>query len=170
VCTVGGLTERLGSFHGAALDSQQLAVVVGEHRAAGRRIVFTNGCFDVLHRGHVAYLNQAKALGDVLVVAVNSDASVARLKGQDRPVNTAADRVAVLAALSCVDHVTVFDESKPIPLLRLLRPEFYVKGGDYTPEMLAETGVVRAYGGEVRILDYVPDHSTSAVIERIRGG
>ncbi|HEV2778909.1 MAG TPA: D-glycero-beta-D-manno-heptose 1-phosphate adenylyltransferase [Actinophytocola sp.] len=170
VCTVGGLTERLASFHGAALDAPQLAAVVREHRAAGRRIVFTNGCFDVVHRGHVAYLNQAKALGDVLVVAINSDASVAKLKGPGRPVNTAADRAAVLAALSCVDHVTVFDERKPVELLRLLRPEIYAKGGDYTPEMLAETGVVRAYGGEVKILDYVPDHSTSAVIERIRSG
>jgi len=170
VCTVGGLTERLGGFQGTALDPQQLATIVREHRGAGRRIVFTNGCFDVLHRGHVAYLNQAKALGDVLVVAVNSDASVARLKGPDRPVNTATDRAAVLAALSCVDHVTIFDESTPVELLRLLRPETYAKGGDYTPEMLPETGVVRGYGGEVRILDYVADHSTSAVIERIRGG
>jgi rfaE bifunctional protein nucleotidyltransferase chain/domain/rfaE bifunctional protein kinase chain/domain len=169
VCTVGALTERLAGFQGTALDSGALSAVVAEHRGAGRRIVFTNGCFDVLHRGHIAYLNQAKALGDVLVVALNSDASVSRLKGRDRPVNPATDRAAVLAALSCVDHVTVFDEDTPSQLLRLLRPDIYAKGGDYSPGMLAETEVVGEYGGQVRILDYVADHSTSAVIDRIRG-
>ncbi|MCP2163734.1 D-glycero-beta-D-manno-heptose 1-phosphate adenylyltransferase [Goodfellowiella coeruleoviolacea] len=168
VCDTEQLAHRLGSYRDAPVAHGQLADLVAEHRTAGRRIVFTNGCFDVLHRGHVAYLNQAKQLGDVLVVAVNDDTSVARLKGPDRPVNTAADRAAVLAALSCVDHVTVFDEDTPVDLLRRLRPDVYAKGGDYTPEMLPETPVVREFGGEVRILDYVPDHSTSAVIDRIR--
>jgi rfaE bifunctional protein nucleotidyltransferase chain/domain len=151
------------------VDARQLAAIVAEHRRAGRRIVFTNGCFDVLHRGHIAYLNQAKALGDVLVVGVNSDGSAARLKGPGRPVNPAADRAALLAALSCVDHVTVFGEDTPIELLRTLRPDVYAKGGDYSPDMLAETPVVRGYGGTVRILDYLADHSTTAVIDRIRG-
>jgi D-beta-D-heptose 7-phosphate kinase/D-beta-D-heptose 1-phosphate adenosyltransferase len=170
VCTVGALTERLAGFHGSTLSIAQLAAVVAEHRNAGRRIVFTNGCFDVLHRGHIAYLNQAKALGDVLVVAVNSDAGVTRLKGAGRPVNTANDRAALLAALSCVDHITVFDEDTPSRLLHELRPDIYAKGGDYNPDMLVETPVVRGYGGEVRILDYVADHSTAAVIDRIRSG
>ena len=131
-------------------------------------IVLTNGCFDVLHRGHTRYLNQAKQLGDVLVVALNSESSVRQLKGQDRPVNPEADRAAVIAALSCVDHVTVFDTPTPIPLIELLQPDVYAKGGDYTPEMLAETAAVEHYGGTVTILDYVPEHSTTAVLERIR--
>jgi rfaE bifunctional protein kinase chain/domain/rfaE bifunctional protein nucleotidyltransferase chain/domain len=167
-CTADELGRRLGGYHGSAVDAGRLAELVTEHRAAGRRVVFTNGCFDVLHRGHVAYLNQARLLGDVLVVAVNADASVRRLKGPSRPVNPAADRAAMLAALSCVDHVTVFEQDTPERLLRLLRPDVYVKGGDYTPEMLAESAVVAEYGGQVRIVDYVPDHSTTAVIDRIR--
>jgi rfaE bifunctional protein kinase chain/domain/rfaE bifunctional protein nucleotidyltransferase chain/domain len=166
VCTVADLAERLGA--GAALDHDRLAALVAEHRAAGRRIVFTNGCFDVLHRGHVNYLNEAKRLGDVLVVAVNSDESVTRIKGPDRPVTGLADRLAVLASLSCVDHLTVFDEDTPVALLRRLAPEIYAKGGDHHEELLTEAGVVRDYGGEVRILSYLPDRSTSALIDRIR--
>jgi D-beta-D-heptose 7-phosphate kinase / D-beta-D-heptose 1-phosphate adenosyltransferase len=168
ICRTDQLAARLATYHDAVLASQQLTWVLAAARASGRRIVFTNGCFDVVHRGHVAYLNQAKRLGDVLVVAVNSDASVARLKGAERPVNTAADRAAVLAALSCVDYVTIFDEDTAVNLLRELRPDVYAKGGDYTPDMLVETPVVRAYGGEVHMLDYVPDQSTSVLIDRIR--
>ena len=137
-------------------------------RAAGRRVVLTNGCFDVLHRGHTTSLAQAARLGDLLVVAVNSDDSVRRLKGPQRPINTASDRASVLAALSCVDYVTVFETDTPIPLLELVKPDVYAKGGDYTPEMMAETAVVRSYGGEVRILDFVPAHSTTDVVTRIR--
>ncbi|MFB9902378.1 D-glycero-beta-D-manno-heptose 1-phosphate adenylyltransferase [Allokutzneria oryzae] len=168
VCSWVELAERLGSEQSSLADPRELEKAVAEHRAAGRRIVFTNGCFDVLHRGHVAYLNQAKRLGEVLVVALNSDRSVRRLKGPERPVNTESDRAAVVAALSCVDHVVLFDEDTPARLLRSLCPEVYVKGGDYTPEMLPETPIVRALGGEVRILDYLSDHSTTAVIDRIR--
>jgi rfaE bifunctional protein nucleotidyltransferase chain/domain len=168
VCTVADLAERLGG-HGSVLDHDRLADLVAEHRAAGRRIVFANGCFDVLHRGHVNHLNEAKRLGDVLVVAINSDESARRLKGPDRPVNGVADRAAVLAGLSCVDHLTVFDEDTPVDLLARLRPDIYVKGGDHRPELLAETAAVEEYGGEVRILSYLPDRSTSAMIDRIRG-
>jgi D-beta-D-heptose 7-phosphate kinase / D-beta-D-heptose 1-phosphate adenosyltransferase len=170
VCTTSQLSTRLGDFRSAALSAEELTVMVDEHRACGRRVVFTNGCFDVLHRGHIAYLNQAKRLGEVLVVAVNDDESVARLKGPGRPVNPVTDRASVLAALSCVDHVTTFGADTAVELLDLLRPDVYAKGGDYTPEMLSETPTVRGYGGSVHILDYVPDQSTSAVIERIRGG
>jgi len=131
-------------------------------------VVFTNGCFDVLHRGHVAYLNQAKRLGDVLVVAVNSDASVRRLKGPGRPVNPVEDRAAVLAALSCVDYVVVFEEDSPAALIEAVRPDIYVKGGDYTLDMIPERALVEAIGGQVRVLDYVADRSTTAIIERIR--
>lgn len=170
VCSTAGLTDRLLRYRSAALSGAELARAVAEHRSAGRRIVFTNGCFDVLHRGHVAYLNQAKQLGDVLVVAVNSDDSVRRLKGPSRPVNEAVDRVAVLAALSCVDHVVVFDEPTPARLLELVRPDHYAKGGDYTPEMLPETPLVRRLGGQVHILDYLPDRSTTLIVDRIRAG
>ncbi|UGT60970.1 D-glycero-beta-D-manno-heptose 1-phosphate adenylyltransferase [Nocardia asteroides] len=168
VCSTAQLRDRLGRTGSAVLGRAELARAVRAHRGAGRRIVFTNGCFDVLHAGHVSYLNEAKRLGDVLIVAVNSDDSVRALKGPERPVNTAADRAAVLAALSCVDHVVVFPEQTPAALLRDLRPDLYVKGGDYRPEMLPETPVVRGYGGEVRVLGYLADRSTTALIERIR--
>jgi rfaE bifunctional protein kinase chain/domain/rfaE bifunctional protein nucleotidyltransferase chain/domain len=170
VCTGPDLLRAADETGQGIVDTAELARDVAAHRAAGRRLVFTNGCFDVLHRGHVSYLNQAKRLGDVLVVALNSDSSVARLKGPDRPVNQAEDRAAVLSALSCVDHVVVFEADSPTELLELVRPDVYVKGGDYTPEMLPETPVVERLGGRVRILDYVDDRSTSQIIERIRAG
>lgn len=168
VCTTADLAAHLGSFTDAALTQHELIRQIESERASGRRIVLTNGCFDVLHRGHTRYLNQAKQLGDVLVVALNSDDSVRRLKGPDRPINPAADRAGVIAALSCVDYVTVFDTDAPIPLIEALEPDIYTKGGDYSPQMLSETDVVTAHGGQVRILDYVPERSTSAMVDRIR--
>ncbi|MFL6120071.1 D-glycero-beta-D-manno-heptose 1-phosphate adenylyltransferase [Actinophytocola sp.] len=170
VCTLADLAARLGDGAGVAVDHDRLAELVADHRAAGRRIVFTNGCFDVLHRGHVTHLNEARRLGDVLVVAVNSDDGVRRLKGPDRPVNGLHDRLAVLASLGCVDHLTVFDDDTPVELLRRIEPEIYAKGGDHHPDLLAEADVVRGYGGEVRILRYLPDRSTSGLINRIRRG
>jgi D-beta-D-heptose 7-phosphate kinase/D-beta-D-heptose 1-phosphate adenosyltransferase len=149
-----------------AQDEATLLACVATHRAAGRSVVFTNGCFDVLHRGHVRYLRQARALGDVLVVAVNSDASVARLKGPGRPVNSAEDRCAVLAALSVVDHVAIFDEDTPVRLVAAVRPDVYVKGGDYTVGDLPEAAVVDRYGGEVRILAYLPGRSSTQILNR----
>ena len=122
---------HLALFAESAIGHDELVSRLQEERAAGKRIVVTNGCFDVLHRGHTAYLNQAKRLGDVLVVAINSDDSVRRLKGPTRPINPALDRSSVLAALSCVDYVTVFDTDTPIPLLERIRPDVYAKGGDY---------------------------------------
>ncbi|WP_341394488.1 D-glycero-beta-D-manno-heptose 1-phosphate adenylyltransferase [Arthrobacter sp. G119Y2] len=168
VCTTADLTLHLTALADTALPPGELGERVAADRAAGKRIVLTNGCFDVLHRGHTRYLQQAKALGDVLVVALNGDDSVTRLKGPDRPINPVHDRAGVIAALSCVDYVTVFDTDTPIPLIEALRPDIYAKGGDYSPEMLQETPVVRALGGQVRILDYVADHSTSAVVQRIQ--
>jgi D-beta-D-heptose 7-phosphate kinase / D-beta-D-heptose 1-phosphate adenosyltransferase len=149
-------------------DPATLLERIESERAGGARVVFTNGCFDVLHRGHVGLLQQARELGDLLVVAVNSDASVARLKGADRPVNHVEDRTALLAALTCVDYVVVFDDDSPAELIERLRPDVYVKGGDYRPELLSEAALVQRLGGQVRILEYVPDRSTSAIIERIR--
>lgn len=169
VCSADDLESRTLAGPPAVLSAAELAATVRRDREQGQRIVFTNGCFDVLHLGHTSYLRQARDLGDRLIVAVNSDASVRRLKGEDRPVNAEGDRAAVLAALECVDYVTVFDDDTPIPLLRDLRPDVYVKGGDYSPEMLAEAEVVRAYGGDVQMVGYVPAHSTTELVERIRG-
>lgn len=168
VCTSADLIERLGHVEDPTIDLENLERALLDHRAAGHRIVFTNGCFDVLHRGHTGYLRQARMLGDVLVVALNGDDSVRRLKGNGRPVNPASDRAAVLYALECVDFVTVFDTDTPIPLIARLQPDVYAKGGDYTPEMLEETAAVRGYGGTVQILDYLPSRSTTAIVERIR--
>lgn len=157
-----------GAAPPGVVDAPTLITAVTRHRASGRRVVFTNGCFDVLHRGHVRYLEQARTLGDLLVVAVNSDESVRRLKGYDRPVNPVEDRVAVLAALACVDYVVVFDDDSPAALIEAVRPEVYVKGGDYPSELVPEAPLVRRLGGEVHTLSYVPDRSTSAIIDRIR--
>lgn len=147
---------------------ERLAAQVEFHRQQGRRIVFTNGCFDILHRGHIMYLNHAKALGDVLIVGVNSDLSVQRLKGPGRPVNPLSDRIQVLSALSCIDYVTPFEGDTPADLLQAVRPDVYVKGGDYTRETLPEATLVEELGGSVQFLPYVEDQSTSGIIERIR--
>ena len=168
VCSTADLTRHLDALGDQAMDPVELGARIAAARAVGERIVLTNGCFDVLHRGHTRYLNQAKQLGDILIVALNSDESARRLKGPGRPINSVGDRAGVLAALSCVDYVTVFDTDTPIPLIESLRPDIYAKGGDYSPQMLAETPVVHACGGQVRILDYVPDHSTTEVARRIR--
>jgi len=133
-------------------------------------VVFTNGVFDILHRGHVTYLAQARDLGASLVVGLNSDASARRLgKGPDRPLNTELDRACVLAALESVSLVVVFDESTPVELLKRVRPQWYVKGGDYDIETLAETALVRSWGGEARALPFFDGHSTTALVTRIRG-
>ena len=135
---------------------------------SGQRIVFTNGCFDILHAGHVRYLGAARALGDCLVVGLNSDASVRRLKGEARPVNGEADRAEVLGAIRAVDYVTVFDEPTAAALIEILRPDVYAKGGDYTIDTLPEAEIVRAYGGQVALIDLVPGRSTTKVIEKLR--
>jgi D-beta-D-heptose 7-phosphate kinase/D-beta-D-heptose 1-phosphate adenosyltransferase len=168
--TVPDLTDTTARTSPARImhSTTELVRTVTEHRRAGRRIVFTNGCFDVLHSGHVTSLEQARELGDVLVVALNSDASVARLKGPGRPVNSAADRSTVIAALRSVDHVIVFDEDTPIPLLEQVCPDIYAKGGDYTAATLPEAPVVQRLGGQVHVLDYLPDHSTTTIMRRIR--
>jgi rfaE bifunctional protein nucleotidyltransferase chain/domain/rfaE bifunctional protein kinase chain/domain len=171
VCSAGALAARLASAdRGGLLSHRDLLAIVADHRGRGERIVFTNGCFDVLHRGHVAYLRQARALGDVLIVALNSDESVSRLKGPERPVNPLEDRAGVVGAIDCVDLVTAFSQETPAELIEMVRPDVYTKGGDYTPQMLPETPIVERLGGEVRVLDYLSDHSTTAIVGRIRAG
>ena len=139
--------------------------------ALPRPLVFTNGVFDVLHRGHVNYLHQAAALGGSLIVAVNSDASARMLgKGPDRPLNRAEDRAAVLAGLASVALVTFFDERTPVELIQEIRPDLYVKGGDYDMEQLEETRVVRSWGGDALAIPFVDGYSTTALVKRIRAG
>ena len=155
------------SADGGVLTVDQLALAVAAARDAGQRIVFTNGCFDILHAGHVAYLQQARQLGDRLIVAVNSDASVARIKGPRRPVNTLARRLQVLAGLKSVDWVVSFDEDTPEPLLERFRPDVLVKGGDYERHQVVGADFVTRYGGQVQVLDRVEDCSTTAILDRL---
>jgi rfaE bifunctional protein nucleotidyltransferase chain/domain len=142
---------------------------VEEARRGGRRVALANGCFDVLHVGHVRYLEGARREADLLVVGVNGDASVRRLKGAGRPLMPAEDRALVVAALRAVDHVVVFEEDDVTRLLLALRPDVHCKGTDYTPETVPEKDVVRSYGGRVAIVGDPKDHATRALIERIRG-
>lgn len=139
--------------------------------ALPRPVVFTNGVFDVLHRGHATYLAQARALGASLVVALNTDASARRLgKGPDRPLNNQADRAALIAALESVSLVTFFDEDTPLELISALKPDLLVKGGDYDMDSLAETAVVKSYGGRALAIPFVEGFSTTALVSRIKTG
>lgn len=167
-CSLDELRAHFFTGEKYVSDAFGLAARFAAYRRQGLRVVFTNGCFDILHRGHIAYLNRAKALGDILVVGVNADASVRRLKGPGRPINTLEDRVQVLAALSCIDHIVAFEADTPHDLIRLVQPDVFVKGGDYRRETLPEAGLVEQLGGEVVILPYLEDRSTTSIIERIR--
>jgi rfaE bifunctional protein nucleotidyltransferase chain/domain len=150
----------------------ELAALRDRLGAEGRRLVFTNGCFDLLHVGHVRYLQDARALGDALVVAVNGDESVRALKGPSRPLNCEEDRAEVLAALGCVDAVVVFHTERVTDLVRAIRPQVYAKGGDYTVESLdlGERAALAEAGSEIRILPLVPGRSTTALVGRMEGG
>lgn len=168
VCRAQALERRL-TRTGKVLDAAGVPAAAAALRQAGRRVVFTNGCFDLLHGGHVSCLAQARALGDVLVVGVNDDDGVARAKGPGRPVVPLAERLRVLAALSCVDYLVPFGGDSPTGLIEGLRPDVYVKGGDYTRETLPEAPLVERLGGEVHLVDLVPERSTTRLIERLRG-
>jgi D-beta-D-heptose 7-phosphate kinase / D-beta-D-heptose 1-phosphate adenosyltransferase len=152
---------------GKVLTPGELVWVIQQHRRRSERIVFTNGCFDLLHVGHIRYLQQARRLGDRLVVALNNDASVRQLKGEGRPLLPQDERAGILAALACVDYVTLFGDATPLALIQLLRPDILVKGGDYTPETVVGRDEVEAYGGTVAIVPYVPGVSTTGIIENI---
>jgi rfaE bifunctional protein nucleotidyltransferase chain/domain len=150
------------------LSVERAAAIAGELRASGRKLAFTNGCFDLLHVGHVRYLAAARALGDALLVAINGDASVQALKGAGRPINRAADRAEVVAALECVDHVVIFQEVRATALLEQVRPTIYVKGGDYTAETLdpEEKRALEKIGAEIRIVPFEAGYSTSSLLIR----
>lgn len=139
-------------------------------RGAGRRVVFTNGCFDLLHAGHVRYLNEARSLGDLLVVGLNSDSSVRRLKGPGRPVTPENERAEILLALSAVDAVVLFSEETPLRVIEALSPDVLVKGGDWDLEAIVGREHVRSRGGEVRSIPLFEGRSTTALLERIRKG
>jgi D-beta-D-heptose 7-phosphate kinase/D-beta-D-heptose 1-phosphate adenosyltransferase len=151
------------------VTSAQLVPVLGQARAQKRRIVFTNGCFDLMHIGHTRYLQAAKALGDILIVGVNSDASARSLnKGPDRPIVAEDQRAEMLAALGCVDYVVIFPEPDPLSLITALQPDVLVKGGDWTAEGIVGADVVEQRGGTVKTIPLVPGMSTTALIKRIR--
>lgn len=132
-----------------------------------KKIVFTNGCFDILHRGHVSYLNQARSLGDALIIGLNSDASVKRLKGSDRPINKESDRKFVLENLKSVDAVQIFDEDTPLEIIKIIRPQVLVKGGDWKIDQIVGGREVIGWGGEVMSLSFVDGYSTTSVINKI---
>ena len=149
------------------LDRDLLVDRITAEKANGARIVLANGCFDVLHAGHVRYLKAARALGDLLVVGINSDAQVARLKGAGRPILSERDRAELVASLEAVDLVTIFDEPTVTELLLALKPDVHAKGTDYTEETVPERDVVRSYGGSVRIVGDPKDHSTSEMLRKV---
>lgn len=150
------------------VTEEQLLLAIEDARASGERLVFTNGCFDIIHAGHVGYLEDARKQGDRLIVAVNSDASIRRLKGSGRPINPLDRRMAVLAGLEAVDWVVFFDEDTPERLLRRVKPDVLVKGGDYREDQVVGANIVKAYGGKVRVLSFFDNCSTTSIVNKIR--
>lgn len=150
------------------LISRELASkIIEEQKKLGKKVVFTNGCFDILHVGHLTYMNEAKRQGDILIVGVNSDESVRRLKGPTRPINSEIDRAEMLSGLKAVDFTVLFTEDTPMEIIDELKPSIHVKGGDYKKEELPETVIVEKHGGEVRILNFVEGKSTTNIVNKI---
>ena len=152
------------------LSESDILDLTSQIKARNETIVMTNGCFDIIHAGHVNYLQQAREFGDHLIVAVNDDASVQRLKGEGRPINTIANRMTILSALAPVDWVIPFTEDTPEKLISLIKPDVLVKGGDYKEEDIAGAGFVREHGGDVKIIPYIKDCSTSHIIKKVKSG
>lgn len=140
-----------------------------EKNRKNKKVVFTNGCFDILHRGHLSYLNEAKSLGDILVIGVNSDKSVKRLKGENRPINNELDRVFMLENLKAVDFVFIFEEDTPYELIKIIRPDILVKGGDWKPEQIVGHDIVQALGGKTLSLNFEDGYSTTNLIKKVQG-
>lgn len=159
--------ETLSTIKNKLLSGKDLETKLSEWRSTGKTMVFTNGCFDILHRGHVEYLAQASDLGDVLVVGLNTDASVKRLKGESRPVNDEQSRALLLSALQFVDAVVLFGEDTPYELIRQVQPDILVKGNDYKPEEIVGYDIVTARGGKVLTIDLVEGFSTTNIIRRM---
>jgi len=146
----------------------ELSAVAAEARKNGKIVVFTNGCFDLVHRGHIHTLRQAKALGDILVVGLNSDVSVRAIKGPDRPIMPEADRIELIAALEMVDYLVTYSEPDPYQVITAIKPSVLVKGGDWSADKIVGADVVEQYGGRVAVIPYLPGFSTTQIIERIR--
>lgn len=151
---------------GSVVSASSLEKELQHLRQQNKKIVFTNGCFDLLHVGHVRYLQQARSLGDILVVGINTDASVKKLKGPSRPIQNEADRAEILSALSCVDYVAHFSEDTPLELIKKVLPDILVKGGDWKPENIVGSDVVLARGGKVQSLQFIDGRSTTSLIEK----
>jgi cytidyltransferase-related domain len=151
------------------VDFDEIEKICNSLREQNKKIVFTNGCFDILHRGHIEYLTKAKEFGDVLIVGLNSDPSVQRLKGKDRPINPEADRARILDALKPVDYVVIFEEDTPLRLIQMVKPDVLVKGGDYKVEEIVGSEYVMSYGGKVEIIPFVEGKSTTKIIQKIKG-
>ena len=147
---------------------EALKTIAAKARTEGKKIVFTNGCFDLLHAGHVRLLREAKKLGDLLIVALNSDSSVREIKGPDRPILPEEERAELIAALEMVDYVTLFDEPDPLNVLRELRPDVLAKGGDWAEDKIVGREWVESYGGKVAVIPYLKGHSSTEIIERMR--
>lgn len=167
-CAADELKAKLSAGDKFIDDPAWLSALCASYRARGMRIVFTNGCFDLLHKGHITHLNRAKELGDLLIVGVNSDASASRLKGRGRPVTCLDDRIQVLSALSCVDHIAVFEEDTAEGLIRTIRPHTFAKGGTYANKALPEAPLLSSLGIEIRILPYVENYSTAQILRHVR--
>jgi rfaE bifunctional protein nucleotidyltransferase chain/domain len=162
------MNKKIQSIEHKIMEREALQHVCAGWRVKGHKIVFTNGCFDILHRGHIMTLLAAAEQGHKLVVALNTDASVQKLKGPSRPLQHEQDRALIMAALTCVDAVILFDEETPMGLIQALQPDVLVKGGDYTPETVVGREIVEARGGKVVIIPFEPGHSTTGIIQKIK--
>lgn len=161
--------ETIKKIYKKILDSEdKLNFTIQEIKKKSKKIVFTNGCFDILHRGHIEYLSYAKDLGDILLVAINSDESVKKIKGTNRPINSLNDRMFLLASLVFVDYVTYFEETTPIEILKKIQPNIHVKGGDYRKEDLPERSIIESYGGTIQILPFIEGYSTTNIIKKMK--
>ena len=154
---------------GEILKLKNLLIKVSELKSENKIIVTTNGCFDIIHAGHVRYLKKAKELGDILIVCLNSDSSVKKLKGSSRPLNNTNDRAEVLAAFNSVDYVVIFEEDTPSSVLEEIKPDIHVKGGDYSEETLPEADIIKKFGGKVCFIPLVKGKSTTNIINKING-
>ena len=151
-------------------NQKELKTVIDKLRKQGKRIAFTNGCFDLLHYGHIKYLQEAKRSTDILILGLNSDGSIKEIKGNNRPLNKQADRAKVLSALSCVDYVCIFSQPTPLKLIKLVKPEILIKGGDWEIDKIVGADFVKSYGGKVRVIPYLKGYSTTGLINKISCG
>ncbi len=166
-CTNNELKNYFNDAPKHILTTEELTTIIKELKKNGKKIVFTNGCFDILHTGHIFLLNNARKAGDVLIIGVNSDASIKKIKGLGRPINGFDDRIAVLAGLQSVDYLISFDEKSPLHLIKAIHPDVFVKGGNYTEASIPEAPLLKKIGCMVKIVPYLEEHSTTHIIDKI---